>query len=412
LEYVSTIFRAISSLDAPGNWAAAATSTFHRMWSLLSAGDDDHLSVDRSHMALEGQRAQHVFEDYSAAFAPPSDVDAALISAAKELPVLLQQLIAAAKAKAEIECELSAELEQQVKLLFDKVVKTTDSKQRSRCCVLSEVLCRTMRAMIDDETKLMMAPPAMQQWAEANKHCLSRWESEIFSMHDWVCGQRACVQSRDAEDVVLKVLHDHRAQLAESMLHSLKATLPVADEVHFENYFYSALRLGVQAQTRGEADPSRMNYMQLQTFDVTAAKAEFARLYSPSRIRAVLRAEIFEASSGAEIREKMYDWLRANIPVGFCDDLSAEERQAKWLHDMCHDASYRVTDAALTLMLCRMRVLTLNVSALCPSASRVFGGGAALIVGGDGGGDSGDDADDGSGDGSGGGVPQRTCILS
>jgi hypothetical protein len=406
LEYVSISFRAILSLDAPGNWAAAASSTFDRMWTILSAKDDAHLSLNRSHLALEGQRAQHVFEDYSAAFTPPSDVDAAMIAAAKELPALLQRVISASKAKAEIEHEVNAELEHQVKQLFDKVLKNKDLKQRSRCCVLSDVLCRTMRAILDDEAKLILAPPVMQQWAEANKHCLSRWESEIFSMHDWVCGQRACIQSRDAEDVVLKVLHDYRAQLAEAMLHALKASLPVADEVHFENYFYSALRFGVQAQTRGEADPSRMNYMQLQTFDVAAARAELARMYSPSCIRSVLRAEIFEASRGAEMREKIYDWLRANIPVGYCDDLGVEERQAKWLHDMCHDADYKVTDPALSLMLCRMHVLTFDASALCPSASRVVSYGAPLPTLDDSGHD--DDVASGAEDFD----QRRTCSLS
>jgi hypothetical protein len=412
LEYVSTIFRAISSLDAPGNWAAAASDTFDRMWSILSAEDDAHLSVDRSHVALEGQRAQHVFEDYSAAFTPPSDVDGAMTAAAEALPALLQQVLAAAKANAEIEREVSAELEQDVKQLFHKLLKTTDSKQRSRCCVLSDVLCRTMRAMLDDEAKLILAPPVMRQWAEANKHCLSRWESEIFSMHDWICGQRACIQSRDAEDVVLKVLHDYRAQQAEGILHSLKASLSVADEVHFENYFYSALRLGVQAQTRGEADPSRMNYMQLQTFDISAARAEFARMYSPSRIREVLRAEIFEASGGAETREKVYDWLRANVPPGFCDNLGTEERQAKWMHDVCHDDDYRVTDPALSFMLCRMHVLAFDASALCPSASKIFGCGAALPIRADSGDDSDDDGNGGRDGAGAGSVQHRTCILS
>ena len=407
LEYISTTFRAISCLDASENWAAAATSTFDRMWSILSADDDSHLSVDRSHVALEGQRAQYVFEDYSAAFAPPSDVDAAMVALARELPALLQQLITAVKAKVEIASEVSTELEQQVKELFGKVTATADSKQRSRCCVLCGVLCRTMRAMIDDEVKLTMAPPAMQQWAEANKHCLSRWESEIFSMHDWVCGQRVCMQSRHAEDVVLKILHDHRAQLAEGMLHSLKSTLSVADEVHFENYFYSALRLGVQVQTRGEADPSRMNYMQMQTFDIEAARAAFDRMYTPSCIRSVLRTSIFEASSGAEIREKVYDWLRRSIPVGFCDDLDSEERQAKWLHEMCHDSDYRVTDAALSFMLCRMHVLAFDATLLCPSASRVFGCGTARLQNHDGS----DDRDD-SGSGSGGIVQRRACNVS
>jgi hypothetical protein len=406
LEYVSTIFRAISSLDASENWGTAAKSTFDRMWSALSTEDDDHLSVDRSHLSLDGQRAQHVFEDYSAAFSPPPDVHAAMVALAKELPALLQQLVAAVKAKAEIACEMSAELEHQVTQLFDKVAKTTDSKQRSRCCVLSDVLCRTMRAMIDDEAKLMMAPPVMQQWAEANKHCLSRWESEVFSMHDWVCGQRACMQSRHAEDVVLKILHDHRAQLAEGMLHLLKATVAVADEVHFENFFYSALRLGVQAQTRGEADPSRMNYMQLQTFDIEAARVAFARMYTPSRIRTVLRAAIFEASGGAETREKVYDWLRGNIPAGFCDDSDTEERQAKWLHDMCHDADYRVTDAALSFMLCRMRVLAFDAALLCPSAARVCGCGAARLQPGH----AGDGRDNGARGAE--GVQERACIVS
>jgi hypothetical protein len=405
LEYVSTTFRAISCLDASENWDAAAVSTFDRLWNILSADDDAHLSVDRSHMSLEGQRAQRVFEDYSAAFAPPSDVDAAMVASAGELSALLRQLVTAVKTRVDIASELTIELEQQVEQLFGKVVTTTDSKQRSRCCVLCDVLCRTMRAMINDEEKLTMAPPAMQQWAEANKHCLSRWESEIFSMHDWVCGQRVCVQSRHAEDIVLKILHDHRAQLAEGMLNSLKSILNVADEVHFENYFYSALRLGVQAQTRGEADPSRMNYMHMQTFDIDAARAAFARVYTPSHIRSVLRTAIFEASNCAETREKVYDWLRGSIPVGFHDDLDSGERQAKWLHEMCHDSDYRITDAALSFMLCRMHVLAFDASLLCPSASRLLGCGTARLH------HASDDSDD-SGSSSSRGLFRDACNVS
>ena len=199
-------------------------------------------------------------------------------------------------------------------------------------------------------------------------------------MHDWLFDKQTCNQSLFAEDCVLKILHDCRAQLAERMLHSLKATLPVADDVHFENFFYSALRLGVQMQARSEADLSRMNYVQLQTFDAASARGLFFREYTPGRMRAELRAKIFEASDGAETREKMYDWMRANVPVGFCDDLAADERQSKWLHEMCHDCNYRVTDAALSFMLCRMRVLVFDPAAMCPSASRVLGCGPARVA--------------------------------
>ena len=384
LHYDELSFRAISSLDAPENWALAAASTFNHMWRLLSAADDSCLCIDRSHMSIEGQRAQHVFEDYSAAITPPEDVDAAIIAASELLPVALQRFQTAVKGKSDIARDVSDELLQQVTLLVQRVLQCNDPAsasnrmQRSRCCVLADVLLRTMNAMTNDDSKLAMAPAVVRQWAEAGQHCLSRWEGEIFSMHDWVCGQRSCVQSRDAEDIVLKTLHDCRAQLAESMLHALKASLPVADEIHFENFFYASLQLGVQAQTRGEADPSRMNYFQLQTFDRSSAAASFARIYTPAHMRDVLRATIFDASGGAATREKLYDWMRANVPIGFCDNLAPEERQEKWLNDLCHDEAYRVTDAALSFMLCRMHVLAFDAATLCPAAGGVCGDGAAV----------------------------------
>jgi hypothetical protein len=330
-------------------------------------------------MSLEGQRAQHVFEDYSATFAPPEDVEAALADAAKTLPVLIQQLTACIKADASVACDVSDESMQQVHSLVNKLLEASQVTQRSRCCVLAGALSRTLHALISDEVKFKMTPAVVLQWAEASKHCMSRWEGEIFSMHDWICGQRTLVHSREAEDIVLKVLHDWRAQLAEGMLHALKASVSVADEIHFENYFYSTLRLGVQAQTRGDSDPSRMNYMQLQVFDVTSTRLSFERMYTPAGIRDVLRSTIFEASSGADIREKMYDWMRANIPVGYCAELAPDKRQEAWLNDECHDSDYRVTDAALSFMLCRMHVLQFDTSTICPSASRVVGNKPLLI---------------------------------
>ena len=63
------------------------------------------------------------------------------------------------------------------------------------------------------------------------------------------------------------------------------------------------------------------------------------------------------------------------MPVGFRDDLPAEERQATWLNDMCHDADCRVTDACLSYMLCRMHVLELRAPAVCSGVEGVWGGG-------------------------------------
>ncbi len=335
---------------------------------MLSSADDTNLRLDPTHMSFNGQLAQHVFEDHSAAFLPPADVDAAMSHAAQALPVALSQLAAAIAVEPSIASDVTPALLQQVHCLVQHLFRVEDSKQRSRCCVLADVLHRCMRAMIDDKTALTTAPAVTRQWADASQHCLSRWEAEVFSMHDFIFGQETCNQSQFAEDIVLKVLHNCRARLAEGMLHALKATLPVADEIHFENYFYSTLSVGVHTQARSDADASRINYMQLQTFDVAAARRSFCRIYSPARMRDELRATIFEASDGAETREKMYDWLRSNVPVGFCDDLDADARQCKWLHEMCHDADYRVTDAALSFMLCRMRVLELDATPLCPSA--------------------------------------------
>jgi hypothetical protein len=379
LEYDDMSVRAIPSLDAPHAWSSAASSAFQSMWRVLSSADDSRLALDRSHLSLSGQLAQHVFQDYSAAFSPPADVDAAMAAASHALPAALHCLMTAVNADPNIATDVSADLLQQVQRLLQNILRVSDVKVRGRCCVLAEVLCRSMRAMVDDKDKLIKAPAVMRHWAEASQHCISRWEGEIFTMHDWILGHQMCLQSRLAEDIVLRILHDLRAQLAEAMLHSLKATLPVADEIHFENYFYSALRLGVQTQARSEIDPSRLNYMQLQTFNVASSIDSFFQSYSPSRIRAELRAKIFEAPDGAEIREKMYDWMRANIPIGFCDDLATDERQSKWMHELCHDADYRITDAALSYLLCRMHVFVFDAAVLCPSASRALDCGADLL---------------------------------
>jgi hypothetical protein len=346
LHYHEISFARISSLDAPDNWRSAASSTFNRMWSVLSAADasaaadgasaasassaadDSCLLLDPSHMSIEGQRAQHVFEDYAAAFAPSVDIDAGMAAARAVLPAALQRLVAAVRSRPDIACDVSEELLQKVAVLVQRVLECNDAASagnrtlRSRCCVLADVLRRTCNAMTEDEVKLTMAPAVVQQWADASQHCLSRWEGEVFCMHDWVCGQRSCVQSRDAEDVVLRwvvcvhvtihitshhitprILHDSRAQLAEGLLHALKACVAVADELHFENFFYAQLRVGVQAQTRGEADASRMNYVQMHTFDRSLAASAFARVYTPAHMRDVLRAQIFEAEGGAATRE-------------------------------------------------------------------------------------------------------------
>jgi hypothetical protein len=60
------------------------------------------------------------------------------------------------------------------------------------------------------------------------------------------------------------------------------------------------------------------------------------------------------------MREKIVDWLRANVPRGFEPKLPQTERQEKWLYSYCHDEDYRLTDAALNYMLVVMHIVSVD----------------------------------------------------
>ncbi|CAE7229302.1 unnamed protein product, partial [Symbiodinium pilosum] len=74
-----------------------------------------------------------------------------------------------------------------------------------------------------------------------------------------------------------------------------------------------------------------------------------------------------KAAGSQALREKLVDWLKANMPPGFRPDAPEDKRRESWLFSYCHDEDGRVTEEALNYMLCRMHILSAE-SLVCSTA--------------------------------------------
>jgi len=225
-----------------------------------------------------------------------------------------------------------------------------------------------------------LLPVVCMHWAEAQEHCAYRWEREMEMMLDLTSGRaRSSGAAAHLEDQLLRVLLDERRQLAEQALHTAKGNTQT-DDMHFESYFYSEVDFGLPEQAHARRDPNRLTYAQhgLTDFDPARVTASLHDRYTPRAICDIVRRKVLDSTEAAatEMREKLIDWLGAHIPAGMLPRSPMAERRSTWLHTYCHDAEYRMTEPALLLALCGMRVLRVE----WPSASSASSAAGAAEV--------------------------------
>merc|ERR1719502_1545005 len=107
--------------------------------------------------------------------------------------------------------------------------------------------------------------------------------------------------------------------MAESLLHRIKGQTQLAD-MHFESHFYASVHFGLGEQLDARRDPHRFTYLSLDSqLRPEQLSKELFEGYTPEALRRSLREAVLEAKSeGSQaLREKLLDWLRANIPPGF-----------------------------------------------------------------------------------------------
>ena len=337
----------------PDDWEQHGPRAFAHLWAQLS--NDDLLTLDWSHMSLEGQALQRVWPQ------PPAGADRGPV--APRLAAVPHPLSAGAKA------------------LLDKLDGNApaagappDAEQRrARYRGLRLLVHRTLDALEGDARAF--AGTVCAHYAAAAPECVYRWEREIATMHDLVTGGCAGDDSRDAEDLLLRSLCDLRRRLAEAELHRAKGRHANSD-MHFESFFYGSIHFGLPEQRDALRDPNRLNYHQLRMLRPGDVREALLAAYTPAAIRSHVRAEILEASSeGSQmVREKLVDWLRAHVPRGFQGGDAGAAPHEAWLYEACHDADYALRDVALNFMLCGMGVLRADGIA-CPDAEP-----AALVV--------------------------------
>jgi len=331
--------------ELPEGWEAQSAEAFRRLREGLE--DDAMLTVDQSHLSLRGQERQRVWAAASTVAAGCTHTDSGpLVPLLKSLcrggstrgaERLLEKLDANAPAAG---APQDPELRQaRYGALRGSVHQTLSALEREGQEGFLETVCT--------------------HYAEAASECVYRWEREILNMHDLVTGESTGSDALEAEDTLLQTLCEARRQLAEATLHRAKGAAGNSD-MHFESFFYGSIHFGLPEQIQAARDPNRLNYGSLNMLRPADVQRELTAAYTPAAIRGILRAQVLESTSrGAQAaREKILDWLRANVPPGFQpqqEDRAA--RQEAWLFEHCHDESFRLRDWALNFILCGMHVL-------------------------------------------------------
>lgn len=203
-----------------------------------------------------------------------------------------------------------------------------------------------------------MCETVFKQYAEAEKECIFRWEREIANMHDLVTGAAIGSDALAAEDEVLRELVAARRQIAEAALHRVKGRIGNSD-MHFESYFYASVHFGLPEQVEAMKDPHRLNYAEMVTVRPHEIQQEVHATYTPASIREILRKRVFESTAERTqaIREKLVDWLRAHMPVGYSSEEEGMTDQESWLFKRCYNENMKIQDEALNFLLIGMHVL-------------------------------------------------------
>ncbi|CAE8593721.1 unnamed protein product [Polarella glacialis] len=349
----------------PENWRARSDAAFFRMWAGMGDGEDSssdaYLRLDLSHLSLSGQRQQLVFSSSSASNSPsggPSSGDT------RSLDSRLQALLAQVGIGKGGDKVPAATVEGAGRLLGKLEADTpaagappSPEARSARYQPMRQLVLRTLAAL--GSGKACLAAVVLQHYADCADDCIYRWEREIHNMHDLVTGDSTGTDAQHIEDVVLRLLHSRRRQLAEGLLHRTKGRLTNMD-MHFESFFYASIHFGLTEQDDARRDPNRLNYLQLNLLQPGDLQQELMAAYTPALIRQVLRQEIFDSKQeGSQLlREKLMDWLRAHVPLGFRAGNPDEQRLEAWLFSYCHDDAFRVRDEALNYMLCNMHLLS------------------------------------------------------
>jgi len=288
---------------------------------------DNELQVDTSHMSLEGQEMQHVWNRHE------STEDRGPISPRYPHP----------------------------NKLFLKLDNNTpaggapqdEAERRDRYNGLRNII----HEIFDIMEKSFHLEIVCQQFEECASECLYRWEREIFNMFDLVSGDITGVDSMTAEDLVLRKLCEARRRMSETCLHRLKGTIENSD-MHFETYFYGSISFGLPEEIDARKDVNRLNYAVLNFFDPKVVREELYAQYSPQFIRNEIRRGIFDSNEKGtqQIREKIMDFLRQAIPASFKPNES--DRLENWIYQECFDEQYRITDDGLNYLLCVMHILS------------------------------------------------------
>lgn len=323
-------------------WEGSASQAFDHLWQGL--GDDSNLAIDLSHLSIQGQIRQKVW-------LPPSGIttesDPGPVAA--RLRDLCHERNFAPPTGA-------TQLLQKLDANTPTGGAPQDPQRRlARYWSLRALVHRTIDGLRD---KADLLEAVCLHYADAEGHCVYRWEREISNMHDLVTGAASGSDALAAEDLVLKVLCTARRQIAEAALYRAKGATTNSD-MHFESYFYGSIHFGLPEQVEAARDPNRLNYNSLNILRPADIQKSLMEEYTPAVVRKVVREKMLESSApGSQaMREKLVDWLRANVPYGFQKLGANSSQQEAWVYEVCHDESFRLRDAALNFLLCRMHVL-------------------------------------------------------
>eukprot|EP00929_Paragymnodinium_shiwhaense_P076440 TRINITY_DN39302_c0_g1_i1.p1 TRINITY_DN39302_c0_g1~~TRINITY_DN39302_c0_g1_i1.p1 ORF type:complete len:533 (+),score=116.21 TRINITY_DN39302_c0_g1_i1:113-1711(+) len=205
---------------------AAAAASFKLLWERLS--DDSLLSLDMSHMSMSGMERHGALLD-------PKKAKASIAKLPQAVP-RVHALIRKTGRPTELgkAMRLVERLEQ-----LDPVggappqQEARELRYRQILASISETLDALEAAIETKSPKAELVEAVLDAYADAEPHCLYRWERDVQMSHDLVCDEKTGMDAQGLEDIILARLHARRRRLVEAMLHKTKGSEATSD-MHFE----------------------------------------------------------------------------------------------------------------------------------------------------------------------------------
>jgi len=218
-----------------------------------------------------------------------------------------------------------------------------------------------------ETTKKDMIDFVFSIFAEGSQLCIFRWEQDIREMHKLLVETVQDQHNDDIHIIIYNLLESERSLHMESILHRIRGEGNISD-IHFNNYILTLSKYGTVHEYYAIQDPYINNYIDtldesFQDYIITILLNLYEN-YTPNFIAKFIIKNIFNSteSTAVIIKDKIYNWLRANIPQGFMSHKSLEERREKWLYEYCHDDNYEIRIEAIYYMLIRMSIIKLDYS--------------------------------------------------